>query len=124
VKKRAYLRDVSPEACAYHHALDADVVASIKAGYNAAEGWKPPPLLVVERDNAYVLLDGHHRVAAARELKLESIPAYVLSEADYTSLLNEHFGGQSPPHLAPLYGYITVDDDGWPYPLTQMKWGK
>lgn len=122
--KRAYLRDIAPEACVYRHEIDADRVASFKAWYEAAEGSKPPAVLVVERADGFLLLDGHHRVAAARELRLGSIPAYVLSETDYTALLNEHFEGQLPPHLAPLYGYITVDDDGLPYPLTQMTWGQ
>lgn len=32
-----------------------------------------PPLVVVERNGAYVLIDGHHRLAAARRLELADI---------------------------------------------------
>jgi hypothetical protein len=119
VLKRAHVRDISPEACTYQHPLDVAVVAWMKAEYERVGCWTFPPMLVVERDNQYLLLDGHHRVAAARQLGLESIPAFVLSAPDYAALLNEHFGGLSPTHLARLYGYVVVDDEGWTYPFTQ-----
>jgi ParB-like chromosome segregation protein Spo0J len=48
--------------------LDADHVRALQ---EAPEGW--PPLLVVQRDGRYLLVDGFHRFAAAQNLGLETV---------------------------------------------------
>ncbi len=86
-----------------------------------SEGYDPDkPVLVYEvpgvhRDGGsiYASLDGHHRAAASRQLKLKKIPAWVVSYADYTKLLNAKFGGVRPNTLSDLDQHIFVD--GQPY---------
>jgi hypothetical protein len=46
----------------------AHIDSLIEAG---PEAW--PPLIVVHRDERYILIDGHHRLQAAHQLELESI---------------------------------------------------
>ena len=46
-----------------------------------ANGWQGRPLLVIERDEDYLAWTGSHRIAAARDAELETIPCYVLAQA-------------------------------------------
>ncbi|MDP9359375.1 MAG: ParB/RepB/Spo0J family partition protein [Chloroflexota bacterium] len=50
--------------------------AHVLALQEASEGW--PPLAVVQQGNAYVLVDGFHRFAAAQNLGLARVPARLL----------------------------------------------
>ncbi len=50
--------------------------AHVRALEEAHEGW--PPLKVVYQDGRYLLVDGFHRLEAARRLGLEAIPVEVL----------------------------------------------
>lgn len=62
--------------------LDAMHVATlVEAG---PETW--PPLVVVERDGAYLLVDGHHRLGAARRLERADITCEVRSGSDINDL--------------------------------------
>jgi hypothetical protein len=62
-----------------------DLVAKMKVG-----GWQGEPISVFEHNGTKYILDGHHRVAAARELGLEvpyqTIPASRISEFNYSSV--------------------------------------
>jgi hypothetical protein len=53
--------------------LDADHVRTLQ---EAPEGW--PPLLVVQRGNQYLLVDGFHRLAAAQNLRIGTMPVKVI----------------------------------------------
>lgn len=53
--------------------LDAGHVQELQA---VAENW--PPLVVVERGGQFVLVDGFHRLAAAQNLGLDSVPVTIL----------------------------------------------
>jgi len=43
-------------------------------------GWQGRSLLVIQRETQYFAWTGSHRIAAAREVGLESIPCYVIAE--------------------------------------------
>ena len=46
------------------------------------DGWEGRPLLVIEcPDGSFVAWTGSHRVAAAREVDLDSIPCYIIPES-------------------------------------------
>lgn len=107
---------------ATQHPTDVVRVAAIVAHVRATGAWDMPPVLVIEDEgNGYELLDGHHRSAAARILSRDpdwcalvaTIPAYVLSIADYCAIVEEHFDGSAPSRLVDLDDYIMVE--GAPY---------
>ena len=62
--------DVQPRV----EGIDADHVRTLM---EAPDSW--PPITVVDNGGRYVLVDGFHRLAAARELGLVSIPAEVIA---------------------------------------------
>lgn len=43
---------------------------------DSLEGW--PPIEVYQMGEAYFVIDGHHRVSAARQMGLATFPAYVI----------------------------------------------
>lgn len=74
--------------------LDADHVRVLQ---EAPEGW--PPLLVVQRGDLYLLIDGFHRLAAAQNLALDTVRVKV-SRPPKTGICTRWL---SPPTL------LTVD---------------
>src|SRR5215207_6390463 len=50
--------------------------AHVRALEEAPDSW--PPLKAVPRDEAYLLVDGYHRLEAARNLRLESVRVEVV----------------------------------------------
>jgi ParB/Sulfiredoxin domain len=54
------------------------------------EGWKGEPISIVEHDGKKYIVDGHHRVAAARRAGVEEVPYRVVE--------------------LPFRGYRTMDD--------------
>lgn len=44
-------------------------------------GWEGRPLLVIKRKSNYLAWTGSHRIAAAREAGLSSVPCYVLQQS-------------------------------------------
>jgi len=104
--------DIRP-TCDPQHLAERDRVAAIVA-HVQAHGWDLPPVLVLEDEgNGYGVLDGHHRLAAARHLARPTIPAYIVTIADYCRLLDAEFDGAAPPRLADLDDYILIE--GRPY---------
>ena len=55
--------------------LDSLVIAMKK------HGWRGRSLLVIETDSEYVAWTGSHRIAAAIEAGLATVPCYLLSES-------------------------------------------
>lgn len=54
-------------------------------------GWNGPAVKVFEHNGVKYVLDGHHRLAAARQVGLtevpnESVPAYALGQYGYRSV--------------------------------------
>ena len=49
--------------------------ARVKTVATSMEGW--PPIEVYQLGESYFVIDGNHRVSVARQMGLESIPAYV-----------------------------------------------
>jgi ParB-like chromosome segregation protein Spo0J len=43
-------------------------------------GWRGRPLLVIQRQEAYIAWTGSHRIAAAMKAGLEAVPCYVVQE--------------------------------------------
>lgn len=79
--------------------------------------WDLPPVVVIEDESngAYTVLDGHHRMEAARRLAqqlsdLETIPAWVVTVADYCRLVEEQFDGISPSRICELREHILCGD--------------
>ena len=62
-----------------HESLDAKLLAEVRAAI-AHDGVMREPILV-ERSH-YVILNGHHRHAALRELGCRRVPAYVIDYFD------------------------------------------
>ena len=48
-------------------------------------GWRGRPLLVIERAEDYLAWTGSHRLAAAKDARIISVPCYVLAESELTS---------------------------------------
>jgi len=102
------------------HEIEPARVASIVA-HVQQHGWDLPAVIVVEDSgNGVTPLDGHHRCAAAQELRIE-IPAWVVARADLDALLEEEFGGRMPDRLVDLRecircGDVTADEVA-PHPV-------
>ena len=117
--RRAERRDVRADWWDYQHEIEETRVLAIIAHVQRVGHWDLPPVLVLEDEgNGYAVLDGHHRCEAACRMRrdadllgrvLEDIPAYVLSIADYTAIVESEFGGSSPNRLADLRDYIDCD---------------
>jgi len=46
------------------------------------KGWTPDPIIVVKTAKGYMILDGHHRTAAARKAGVETLPAVVVDKGE------------------------------------------
>src|SRR6056300_6927 len=63
------------------HAKDsADTMLAL--ALKMKKGWTPPPIIVVKTSKGYMVLDGHHRMHAARKAGLETLPADVVDKGD------------------------------------------
>lgn len=75
------------------------------------------PLIVVKRQNGYLIVDGHHRAMAAKELGAKTIRAVVLEPND----MNVSLGLEK---TAEKWGLRTLDDvkiiEGSKHPLIEM----
>jgi hypothetical protein len=65
------------------HPASYDRRMSAAQGYR--EGAEVPPVVLVHRAGRYEIADGHHRVAAARSLGMDRIPAYVAKSPHRTA---------------------------------------
>ena len=73
-------------------------------------GREMPAVLVLEDEgNGHAVLDGHHRAEAAHRLGLRTVKAWVVSIADYASIVDEHFDGFAPERMSDLDDYISCD---------------
>jgi CBS-domain-containing membrane protein len=61
------------------------------------------PLIVIKRQNGYLVVDGHHRIMAAKKLKMDSFKAIVLEPSD----MNVKLGLEK---TAEKWGLKTLDD--------------
>jgi hypothetical protein len=105
--QKAELKPMSPYAVE-QHGLDNAKVSAIMVAID--DTYAMPPVLMVDRGNERLILDGHHRAAAARRLGYDSIPAWVISDEQYQAILDEHFAGSAPVRLADLDEYIVCDN--------------
>lgn len=109
----AELTTISLSRVCIQHPTDVAQYAALEAHYESVEDvWPYPPVLVIEDEgNGCTILDGHHRIALAKEWGVREIPAYVVSVADYCALLDEHFDGSTPNRLSDLDDYIVCDGE-------------
>ena len=106
-RAETYRDDVSPWVDQQHPVEAERVEAMIEA---LDDGWEMPPVLVVEDEgNGCIVLDGHHRCAAARQLDIRQVAAHVVALSDYCKVLDQHFDGCGPARLGDLDPYILVD---------------
>lgn len=76
--------------------VDAKAVEAIKRRFKKSEWPNDLPLIVLAsnigegyQSEKYVVLDGHHRLAAAEQLGAEVIPALVVSYSTYEAIATE-----------------------------------
>lgn len=109
----ATLDDIRPIYCPQHPADPsrvAEIVARQQDGDIVRE-WDLPPVVVLDNEgNGYTVLDGHHRLEAASQLQERTIPAWVVSIADYCRLIETEFGGEMPHRLCDLREHILCGD--------------
>lgn len=67
--------------------LDAEHVRELQEVFDSC-----PPLVVVEQNGKYLLVDGFHRYAAAQNLELESVPVKVVDTPEDGDLFSLAFG--------------------------------
>lgn len=71
--------------------------------------WDLPPVVVVEDvGNGHLVLDGHHRLEAAKRIEVDTIPAWVVTMEDYNRLIEEEFAGSASPRLHDVREHINV----------------
>jgi hypothetical protein len=86
----------------YLHGVDEDKVANFESVFKE-KGWDLPPLLLADYPDFYVVIDGHHRIEAAKRLQWpEPIPALIVEGAEFECLLEDEFGGKIPKPLSKL----------------------
>ena len=97
------------------HMTDRSKVDAIIDAYHAAgDKWIFPAVLVVESEgNGDTVIDGHHRLTAAKRLEIAGIPTWVISVPDYCRAIETEFGGCSPDRLMELWDH--VDCNGTTY---------
>ncbi len=118
VTRHAQLTEIRPVFDIQHNVSQTRVsaiMAAVTKGHDDDGDpivvWDMPPVLVLEdTGNGHVILDGHHRGMAAQTLGLESIPAWVLSIADYAEIIEADFDGSMPNRLSDLREHIICGD--------------
>ena len=88
------------------------ILLSLPRGEDGKPVWNQKPVLVVEdKGNGFLAIDGLHRMAAARHLELESIDAYIVPRDEFDELIDMEFCGQVPSDLSDLDDCILVGAD-------------
>lgn len=89
----------------WQHGVDKNKVAAI---IEAIDQEKELPLpLLVDRPMGYLVIDGHHRIAAYEETG-KFYDAWVIKEADFEAMLAEDFMGNQPSRLVDIWDYIIL----------------
>lgn len=94
----------------YLHGIDEDKAESFVEKLLDEGKWAFPPLILVEgAGSGYTVLDGHHRLEAAKRLKWSSnIPALIVDRGEFKDLLRDEFGGRIPERLADLDAFFDL----------------
>jgi hypothetical protein len=115
IKIEAVLKKIDPAKMIGIHATDEEQVKSL-TGTVTKDGFSEAcPVLVVDTPLGFLTLDGHHRGEVARDLKLKTIPALVITWQAFSNLLMLRFKNVLPRKMKELDKYIYVD--GKPYDL-------
>lgn len=93
------------------HLTDAAKVSALVDAIQSGSGI-PAILVVADDGNGALVLDGHHRAAAANELGV-SIPANVIDYDEFWTLINDEFDGDIPARISDIDEHIEVN--GKPY---------
>jgi hypothetical protein len=104
------LKNINPKNIVNLHGLDEPFVKEL-ADKIKAEGYNKdyPVLAIGYPNNVYLLLDGHHRGNASKQIGLKAIPAWVIDHQDLQPLLAARFGSDLPDKLSELDKYISVN---------------
>lgn len=106
------LTKLRPDQIAQMHDVDEERSGAIVARIAAGET-NLPPVLVLHDGYQYVVLDGHHRVAAAVQVGMPEVPVLLIGRAKAARMLKWCFRGEWPEQISDYDRYITVD--GVPY---------
>lgn len=99
---------LAPDAITAFHEVDSDRVASIVARMRAGEV-NLPPVLVINDGFQYLVIDGHHRIAAAVEFGLDEVPVLLVTKSQAARMLKYCFDGEWPEQLSDYDRFITVN---------------
>ena len=120
VRREAHKEQVDPTQIDYLQSdIDGQRVDAIVAYVRQVGKWNLPPVLGLEDlGNGAPILDGYHRVAAARILQeddnldialaVQTIPAWIVSDEDCRAILDAHFDGELGSRLSDLDDYILI----------------
>lgn len=93
------------------HEIDENRAAKYRA---LIESGSPiPPVLVMNDGYQKLILDGHHRVAAAAAAGLVEVPAYYINPWQAEQMRDECFDGEWSEQYCDCDPYIVID--GKPY---------
>lgn len=108
---RATLEDIRPRFDPQHPADEARVQAILNHLAANDDEWDLPAVIVIDDEgNGYTVLDGHHRLTAAKRAEVPEIPAWIISVADYCGILDRHFGGIAPPRTSDICEHVMCGD--------------
>lgn len=123
---KASIKKIDAKKIIQLHDVDPKFKEELKAGMQDKGYDGNFPVLSVAMDSlgkgASLILDGHHRSAAAKDLSL-NIPSYQITEEQYRGILLSRFGGVQPDHLRELdpYIYVTPPGSKVAVPYTQLR---
>lgn len=98
-RKRSSYRDVNPHDIRPLHPVDRPVALEELVESMQAHGWAGKPLLVIERaDGTLQAWTGSHRIQAARDVGLATIPCYIVREWKLVDVGADALWGHSFDH--------------------------
>lgn len=108
IEIRPRLEKINPKKIIAMHGYDASFKDGLaekikREGYDSKY-----PILVVKTKIGYLVLDGHHRGHASKQIGLKSIPAYVIDHRELSALLNARFKGKMPNNMKKFDRFIFV----------------
>ena len=98
-RKRSSYREVNPHDIRPLHAVDRPMALEELVESMQARGWVGQPLLVIERtDGSLQAWTGSHRIQAARDVGLATVPCYIVREWKLVEISADALWGHSFDH--------------------------
>jgi hypothetical protein len=92
------------------HDVDLDRVALICDAYRRGVAM-PLPLVVEDLGGGALVLDGHHRFSALKDIGESQTEAWVVSSDDFDRLIEDEFYGEMPNDITSLDDHIIIDNE-------------